>query len=89
MPLIDRRKAFYYMHIQALQIVTTLLGLSCGAVIVTFLMQKDLTFNSNIAISIRFIHQLDAVSTNGTLKSSIVSTFRLAQYIMATCSHTI
>lgn len=30
------------MQIQALQIVTKLLGLSCGAVSVTFLMQKDL-----------------------------------------------
>lgn len=36
------------MQIQALKIMTKLLGLSCGAVFVTFLMQKDFTFNVNI-----------------------------------------
>lgn len=33
------------MQIQALQTVTKLLGLSCGAVFVAFLMQKNVTFN--------------------------------------------
>lgn len=36
------------MQMQALQIVTELLGLSCSAVFITFLMRKDFTFNVNI-----------------------------------------
>lgn len=75
------------MQIQALQIVTKLLGLSGGAAFVTFLMQKDFTFNVNIFLKGLYINLMLFLQT--ALKSSIVSTFRLAHYTMAVCSLTI
>lgn len=76
------------MQIQELQILTKLLGLSCSAVFITFLMQKDVTCNANI-FEKNFTHRLDAVYTNSTIKSSIISTFRFADDITAACSHKI
>lgn len=70
------------MQIQALQIVTKLLGLSCGAVFVTFQMQKEFTFfffKINIFLKDLYIDLMLFLQT-ARLKSSIVGTFQARIY---------